>query len=121
MPASGLQSPIILGGNFFAEFNGQATHDHGVSYGSNVYGMDFLAGYPLGATRELMPYIKVGFGQLNATGDLGGDETSARFGVGAELHLRSRLGVYGQWMHQDAAHITNDNFTVGLNFHFGQV
>lgn len=118
VPTNGVAAPFVLGGDVFAEFNGQSTHDHGVDYGSNVVGVDFMAGYPLGYQRQFLPYVKVGVGDLSATGDLGGSDTSARVGLGAQYKLRPDLAVAAQWMHQDARHITNDNFTVGLNYQF---
>lgn len=118
-PAGG-GTPAIVGADFFTEFNSQATHSSGADYGSNALGIDFLAGYPLGNTQQLMPYVKVGFGDINATGDLAGaGDVGARIGVGAELWLAPAMGLVAQWMHQDSGGIANDNFTVGMNFHFG--
>ncbi|HQU17318.1 MAG: hypothetical protein B7Z66_15080 [Chromatiales bacterium 21-64-14] len=118
LPLSGIPRPVVVGGNFFAEFNSQETHNAGVNYGSNVFGVDFLAGYPMGADGRILPFIKFGFGSLSGTGDAGGSDVSARIGLGAELKISPQLGLVGQWMHQDANHITNDNFTVGVNYHF---
>lgn len=126
VPLRGTYSPLILGADAFAEFNGKADHGphpgpggRGPRFGSNVYGIDALAGMPLGARRQIMPYFKLGFGTLNGTGDLGDSETSVRIGLGAEYRLNSYLGITGEWMHQDADHITNNNFTAGVNYHFG--
>jgi len=118
VPTNSTAAPFIVGGDVFAEFNTQATHNDAVDYGSNVVGVDFMGGYPLGVERNFLPYVKVGVGDLSATGDLGGSDTSARIGLGAEYRLRPHLAVDAQWMHQDARHITNDNFTVGLNYRF---
>lgn len=118
LPTTGNATPFILGGDVFAEFNGQSTHNNGVNYGSNVIGADFLAGYPVGFKRELLPYVKVGMGDLSGTGDLGGSSVSARIGLGAQFKLTPDLAVQAQWMHQNGNHITNDNFTVGLNYQF---
>lgn len=122
IPLRGTYSPLIIGGDAFAEFNGKATHSPGPGpnprYGSNVYGVDALAGMPLGAQRQIMPYFKLGFGSLNGTGDLGGSDTSLRVGLGAEYRLYPNIGLTGEWMHQDGDHITNNNFTVGVNYHF---
>lgn len=119
--APGLKSPAILGADFFTEFNSEEIHSSDVSYGSNVLGMDFLAGYPLGKARQLMPYIKFGFGDINATGDLSGrgSGVGARVGTGIELWMNPGLGLVAQWIHQTGNGITNDNFTVGVNYHFG--
>ncbi len=118
-PAAGLASPAILGADFFTEFNTQEIHSNDVSYGSNVLGVDFLAGYPLGVNRQLLPYIKFGFGDINATGDRGTSGVGARVGVGAEMWMNPGLGLVAQWVHQSGNGITNDNFTLGVNYHFG--
>lgn len=118
VPTRSTAAPFILGGDAFAEFNAQSTHNDSVDYGSNAVGVDFMAGYPLGVERNFLPYVKVGVGDLSATGDFGGSNTSARVGLGAEYQLRPHLALDGQWMHQDAHHITNENFTVGLNYEF---
>lgn len=124
LPLHGLSSPLILGADAFAEFNGESTHTvgsgiQGPKFGSNVYGIDALAGIPLGAQHRIMPYVKIGFGTVNATGDLDNSDTSFRVGFGAEYRLRRNWGVTGEFMHQDAGRITNNNFTVGVNYHFG--
>lgn len=115
---SGVPQPVVLGANFFGEFNSQETHNRLVSYGSNVFGVDFMAAYPMGVGGRILPYFKLGFGSLSATGDIGGSSIGARIGLGAEYRLGPQLGLTAQWMHQDANHITNDNFTVGVNYHF---
>lgn len=118
-PAAGLESPVIIGADFFTEFNTEESHSRTTSYGTNALGVDFLAGYPLGMSRQLLPYIKFGFGDVNATGDLGGSGVGARVGLGAEMWMNPALGLVGQWMHQTGNGITNDNFTIGVNYHFG--
>lgn len=120
--AAGLDSPAVLGANFFTEFNSEEIHSNNLSYGSNVLGVDFQAGYPLGENRQIMPYVKFGFGDINATGDLSsrGSGVGARVGIGGELWMNPGLGLVVQWMHQTGNSLTNDNFTVGLNYHFGK-
>lgn len=125
VPVNGPYSPLILGGDVFVDFNGETTHSPDrnpfvgtVSYGSNVYGVDFMGGVPLGISRQWLPYLKVGFGTVDGTGDLHGSDTSARIGLGVQYHWLPDFGLVAQWMHQDADTITNDNFTVGLDYHF---
>ncbi len=118
LPLQGAASPLILGGDVFANFNGKGDHNYGVSYGSNQIGVDLMGGIPLGQRHDFLPYVKLGMGNLSATGDLGGSEVSARIGVGAQFKISPVLALQAQWMHQDADHITNDNFTVGLNYQF---
>lgn len=114
-------APIIVGGDLFAEFNGQASHNHNVNYGSNTVGVDALAGYPLGINRKLLPYVKVGLADVSGTGDRGGNDIGPRIGVGVGYHFAPHLVAAAQWMHQSADHITNDVFTLGLNYQFSMV
>ena len=114
--ANGSASPIIIGGDIFADLNAQATHNANVTYGSNVFGVDLMAGYPLGEAQAWLPYVKVGLGNLQATGDLGGSDIGGRLGIGVKYHLQPRLSVGAQWMSQDANSISNDNFTVGVDY-----
>ncbi|OBS10548.1 hypothetical protein Thpro_020264 [Acidihalobacter prosperus] len=114
--ANSTAAPIILGGDVFADLNAQATHNANVSYGSDVVGVDLMAGYPVGEDQALLPYVKVGLGNLQATGDLGGSDIGGRLGIGIKYHLRPRLSLGVQWMTQDANSISNDNFTVGVDY-----
>lgn len=118
VPLAGISSPLILGGDFFMTFNTKA--DHGpASYGSNVFGGEALVGMPLGSQQRIMPYFKLGFGVLDGTGDLHGSSANVRFGLGAEYELQRNWGLTAEWMHEDANRISNDNFMVGVNYHFG--
>lgn len=125
IPIQWTYSPLILGADAFIELNGQTTHVvtgfHPVAtdFGSDVYGVDALVGLPVGRSRRIMPYLKLGFGTIEGTGDLIGSDTNVRIGLGAEYRLNQALGITAQWMHQDADLITNDNFTVGVNYRFG--
>lgn len=119
VPLRGSIAPVILGGDVFATFNSQATHNGSVDYGSNVVGVDFKAGYPLGYAGKFLPYVKLGVGDLSGTGALGGSATGLRVGLGAEYKLRPRIALTAEWMHEDANHITNDNVMFGVNYRFG--
>lgn len=125
VPIQGAYSPIIVGADAFIELNSQTTHiitgfrPVATDFGSDVYGVDALAGLPIGRSRRIMPYVKLGFGTIDGTGDLIGSDTNVRIGVGAEYRLDHDLGLTAQWMHQDADRITNDNFTVGVAYRFG--
>lgn len=123
LPVNSRYSPLILGADFFFDHNGSV--DHGAPghphFGSDVYGVDFLAGIPLGVQRRIMPYAKIGFGDVNGTDDSNEDDVGFRVGLGAEYHLRRNWGLTAEWMHQDSNSITNDNFMVGMNYHFGRI
>lgn len=123
--ALGQYSPLIVGADVFADFNGQSTHSRlgsagsRVAFGSNVYGAEVLAGLPLGAQHQIMPYAKMGVGIVIPTGDRNGTGANFRIGFGTEYRLRSNLGVTAEYSHQDGGSITSNNFTVGMNYHFG--
>lgn len=124
LPALGWYSSLIVGADVFADFNGESTHSPGPTgnrpaFGSDVYGLEALAGLPLGARHQIMPYVKIGFGIVDATGNLDNTSTGFRIGFGGEYRLRSNWGVTAEYIHQDGGPISNNNFTVGVNYHFG--
>lgn len=119
---------FVLGADAFWNWNQSKSHSvngspQKVDTGTNVYGVDVLAGVPFGQMGAWMPYAKVGWGWADPTGDLsGGTKNSVRYGVGIAWRMADRFSVFGQFMHQnlgsDTGHYTNDNYTLGVNFHF---
>lgn len=119
---------FVLGADAFWDWNQSKSHNvngttQKVDTGTNVYGIDVLAGFPLGATGAWMPYAKVGWGWADPTGDLsGGTKNSVRYGLGVAWRISDRFSINGQYMHQnlgsDTSHYTNDTYTVGIGFHF---
>lgn len=94
-----------------------------VDTGINVYGIDVLAGVPLGQNRAWMPYGKVGDGWGDPTNDMsGGTQNAIRYGVGIAWRLSDRFSLSGQFMHQNFGssngNYTNNNCAVGASFHF---
>lgn len=91
--------------------------------GSNAYGIDGLIGFPVGLANNLMPYIKVGYGHLDVTGDnVSGSDNHLRYGAGLEWMLGDSLGLTFQYTYakygDDVGDWKNSNFVVGVNFHF---
>jgi outer membrane immunogenic protein len=124
-----LSENFVAGGDIFYEYNRKT--DHSISnclgpcttnYGTNVYGIDGRLGIPLGASGGIMPYLKVGYGRADGTGDLSGNSNAWRYGAGIEFRSTESFGLALQYMHQnfgsDNDNLTNDNFTVGANFYF---
>ncbi|HEX5313841.1 MAG TPA: porin family protein [Gammaproteobacteria bacterium] len=120
---------FVLGGDVFYNWNRKKDHsiDNCIgpcttNYGTNVYGVDLRLGFPIGTSGGIMPYVKGGYGRANGTGDLSGDSNAWRYGAGIEFRPGDFLGLTLQYMHQnfgsDSDDLTNDNYTVGVNFHF---
>jgi len=119
---------FVLGADAFWNWNQSKSHTvNGTSLqidtGTNVYGADVLAGFPLGPMNDWMPYAKAGYGWGEPTGDLtGGTQDSWRYGAGVAWRVHTNLAVNFQYMHQNFggsnSNYTNDNFTVGASWHF---
>lgn len=120
---------FTVGGDVFYEWNQQKSHTFAgmgsADVGTNVYGVDALAGFPLGTSGTFMPFIKVGYGWADFTGNGSSgvsNQSAARYGGGVEWRMSDSLGINFQYMYQDfggdVSHWKNQNFTVGANFHF---
>ncbi len=126
-----LSQHFVLGVGGFYEWNNEKTHSYNacsngcsVRYGSRIYGLDGRVGFPLGGYNQYMPYVKVGYGWSNLSGDLSGSDSSPRYGVGFEwMSATGTASLLIQFMHQKVdgdrgVSITNNNFTIGANFFF---
>lgn len=121
-----LTQNFALGGNVFYEWNQSKGHNVGnapsFDVGTNVYGVDLLAGVPLG-DGTWMPYVKIGYGWADFTGDANvSTQNDMRYGIGLEWRVTQRIGVAFQYMYQkfggEVDNWKNQNFTAGVNFHF---
>lgn len=121
-----LTQNFALGGDVFYEWNQSKGHNVGggqsFDVGTNVYGVDVLAGIPLG-DGTWMPYLKVGYGWADFTGDANvSTQNAMRYGLGVEWRVTQGIGVAFQYMYQkfgsDVANWKNENLTAGVNFHF---
>lgn len=123
-----LANHFVLGGDVFWDWNQSKSHDvNGTTFkvdtGTNVYGIDVLAGFPLGDMGAWMPFAKIGYGWGDPTGDLsGGTQKSVRYGAGVAWRMSDNFSLFAQFMHQnfgsDNGNYTNNNYTVGAGFHF---
>lgn len=117
--------PVVLGADVFYEDNRPTNHSSPigtVSYGSRIWGVDAQAGYVLGNANQWLPYLKIGYGRGQGTRDLSGSSSGLRYGIGIEWRLYRHLGITFQYMRQKLGsaddNLTNDNLTVGADWHF---
>jgi len=119
---------LVVGGNLFWNWNQSKSHtikgtSSQVDAGTNTYGGDLRAGFPIGSDGAWMPYGKLGYGWAEPTGDLTGGSWSAwRFGGGVVWRMHRNFSLDFQYIHQNlgsgSGDYTNDNFTVGASWHF---
>lgn len=117
-------SSFLLGLYGYADHNAKATHNPGaINYGSRAYGLGGKLGISAG---NWLPYVKLGYGRTNGTGDplasaIGG--SSAHLGLGVEYKLARHWSLTGEVTSSSGKNavtkLNNDNFTVGLNYYFG--
>lgn len=126
-----LSDHFLAGGDVFYEWNQDKDHQTciagagcaGVNLGSNVYGVEGKIGFPLGLSGNFLPYVKLGYAHLDITGDnASGSDNGWRYGAGIAWSLTDSTSLTFQYIHakygSDVGNWKNDNFTVGLNFHF---
>lgn len=119
---------LLLGVDGFFDFNGKKTHTGTapapatVNYGSHVYGLDLKLGLPNG---NWLPYAKLGYAHVGGRGDayasaVGG--SGAHLGLGVEYKFAPSWSLAGEWTNDTgksgATKLNNDNFTIGVNYHF---
>lgn len=119
---------LLLGVDGFFDFNGKKTHTGTgvapatVNYGSHVYGLDMKLGLPNG---NWLPYAKLGYAHVGGRGDayasaVGG--SGAHFGLGVEYKFAPSWSLAGEWTNDTgksgATKLNNNNFTLGVNYHF---
>jgi len=117
---------FVAGGDVFYNYNKQTDHTFSLGgtshFGSNVYGVDGLVGFPVGMTGAFMPYAKLGYGHLEATGDASGSDNALRIGAGLAWKVSMPVSVSIQYMHakygSSSDNWKNDNLTLGVSYHF---
>lgn len=120
---------FVLGGDVFYNYN--QSKDHNVtgfgtaSFGSKVYGVDVLGGFPVGDAGAWMPYVKVGYGWIKLHGSdvqSSSTENSIRYGLGVAWKLQPNLSLQAQYMYQDLGssngNFKDTNLSVGAAWHF---
>lgn len=120
---------VAVGGDVFYEWNQEQSHKVGGAstgdIGTNVYGLDLMAGFPLGDTGTWMPFVKVGYGwaHFNGSGAGGvGNQNDLRYGAGVEWRMTRMFGLSFQYMYQKFGSAVdnwkNQNYTAAFNVHF---
>ncbi|OGS91945.1 MAG: hypothetical protein A2Z95_03465 [Gallionellales bacterium GWA2_60_18] len=116
------RSSYLLGVNGFIDSNGSADHNPApFSYGSSAYGIDAKLGVPSG---NWLPYAKLGYARTDGDGAAGAiDGGDVHFGLGVEYKFAPNWSLAGEYTTASAKtgaqKLSNDNFTIGLNFYFG--
>ena len=120
---------LVVGGDFYSDWNSNTSHSvdaypgASANFGSQSYGVDFLAGFPV---YNFLPYVKVGYGHVSITGDLSGSTSNARYGAGVMWRINPHSALVFQYMYQNAsipspfsnANFKNVNLTVGYDWFF---
>ncbi len=118
---------VAVGGDIFYEWNEKKDHKFsgglGTSnFGSDVYGVDGLVGFPLGSQSQFMPYVKLGYVHLRATGDASGSDNDWRYGAGFAWRMSTQISLYAQYMYMklgsSSMHWKNETYAVGAAYHF---
>jgi len=114
---------FLLGVDGFADFNQKSTHTAApagtVNYGSDVYGLDVKLGLPSGSW---LPYAKLGYGSVRATGAATGSANGTHLGLGVEYKFAPHWSVAGEYTtisgKNGGQKLNNNNLTVGVNYYF---
>ncbi|MGA7964975.1 MAG: porin family protein [Gammaproteobacteria bacterium] len=118
---------FVLGGDVFYQYNQAKDHTYPggkANLGTKGYGVDVLAGFPVGDTGAWMPYVKVGYGWLSGHGSSSGSSTdsSIRYGAGVAWKFHQNLSLQVQYMYQKLGssngNLKNNNLSVGVAWHF---
>lgn len=124
-----VNSNLVLGGDLYTVWNTDTGHSvdsvpgYSANYGSRGVGAEFLAGF---AVDNFLPYLKVGYGHLNISGNLSGSASSARYGAGVMWRISANSGLLLQYTYQKAnipntlgnGDFKNSNITLGYNWFF---
>ena len=118
---------FVVGGDIFYGWNAQKRHTfgggpHSSKFGSTVYGVDGLLGFPVGEQGRFMPYVKIGYGHLEGTGDASGGDDDVRYGAGLQWRLNRPISLSIQYMYQkfgsSSGNWKNETFAFGAIYHF---
>ncbi len=122
-----LNRHVVVGGDLFYEWNQKKDHTFALfnsktNFGSNVYGVDGLVGFPVGQEGRFMPYLKVGYGHLEGTGAASGSDNAWRYGAGLQWRMDAPVSLYAQYMYQkfgaSSGNWKNETFAFGAIYHF---
>ena len=116
----------LLGVDGFVDQNSRKTRDGTINavaglvdYGSSVYGLNLKLGLPTG---NWLPYAKLGYANGRSDGGLSTSGNGAHGGLGVAYKFAPNWSIAGEFTGHTAdsngIKLNNDNFTVGLNYHF---
>jgi len=122
-----LTEHVVVGGDLFYTWNQKKDHTFSggpakANFGSDVYGVDGMVGFPVGEQGHFMPYLKVGYGHLEGTGDASGSDDAMRYGAGLQWRLNNPISFSFQYMYQkfgsSSGNWKNETFAFGATYHF---
>lgn len=109
----------VVGVEGSVDFNSE-TEFGPLEIGSNIWGISGKLGVDMG---QMMPYGKLGWAYTNLSGDSDEGEGGLTGGLGLEYKMMPNASLKGEWTYNNAeffedTEVTNNAFTVGVNFRF---
>jgi OmpA-OmpF porin, OOP family len=116
----------VLGVNAFYNDSNNQTHSQttptvgSLSYGVQTYGLGLKLGMPI---NNFMPYVKLGYGSAEGSGNYTSSARGANGGLGLEYKFTPNWSVAGEWSttspSNNGTKLNSDTFSIGLNYYFG--
>lgn len=124
-----LNSDLVIGGDLYSIWNSDTGHKvnslPGVNanFGSRTLGADFIAGFPVG---DFLPYLKLGYGRVQISGDLNGSANGTRYSAGIMWHVNPYSALTLQYTYQKVTigniqgngDFRNSDIAIGYNWFF---
>lgn len=124
-----LNPNLVIGGDLYSVWNSDISHTvnslPGVNanFGSRTLGADFMAGFPAG---DFLPYLKLGYGHVQISGDLNGSANGARYSAGIMWRITPYSALALQYTYQKVnigniqgnGDFRNSDIAVGYNWFF---
>lgn len=124
-----LNDNVVVGGDVYGDWTSNTSHAVHSFPGSNAdfgyrgYGVDGLVGF---AANNFLPYLKLGYGRVNLSGDLSGGDNGLRYGAGLMWRLDTNSVLLVQLTYQKVnipgntgnGDFKNTNLTIGYNWFF---
>jgi len=116
----------IVGVSAFYDYNGRENHQlssgGSTKYGSDMYGVDMLAGLPI--SNKLLAYAKLGAAEVKGKDDARSfSKVALHSGIGVSYVISPKWTVGTEWTDARAKHngtrLNNDNFMITTGYHFG--
>jgi len=124
-----LNDHVVVGGDVYGDWTSNTSHavhsfpGANADFGYKGYGVDGLLGSPVG---NFLPYVKLGYGRIDLSGDLSGSDNGLRYGAGLMWRLDTNSVLLFQLTYQKVSisgnpgngDFKNTNLTVGYNWFF---